>query len=103
MSEPKTEKIKTGGPAFPEGEAWTSTDVMGHQRDCSRGPLRAGMTMRQWYAGMAMQGMLACSDTPAGWSETQMAEFAFRYADAMVEQQWRPTDQSQAGTAGGAQ
>ncbi len=60
-----------GGPAFPCND----------QNGCAF----AGMTLRDWFAGMALQGMLA-SCRP-GYSY-QIAEDAtseaFRYADAML-------------------
>lgn len=45
----------TSGPAFPRtgvGNAGVSYDV----------PPQDGMTLRQWYAGMALQALPACSD-----------------------------------------
>lgn len=42
-----------------------------------------GMTLRQWYAGMAMQGLVVSAD----WSTTTIAEEAFRLADAMLAQE----------------
>lgn len=55
-----------------------------------------GMTMREWYAGMALQGLLAAvspddvlpgNDNPtiAEWQE-HFARVAFGYADAMLAQ-----------------
>lgn len=43
-----------------------------------------GVTLRQWYAGMAMQGIIAAPNGPAGdWEKC--AGQAFRAADAMLE------------------
>lgn len=49
--------IKDGGPAFPVG-------------DQSTHPLLIGMSLRDWFAGMALQGMLAADSSYSGprWS-----------------------------------
>ena len=64
-----------GGPAFPiptlEREYW----------DREQGEPN-GMSLRDWFAGMALQGALAC---PA--SSGKIADFAsdsYQYADAML-------------------
>ena len=67
-----------GGPAFPvsgKNSAWDG--------DPSRGwYTNPGMTLRQWYAGKAMQGMLTEADT---WeSRANIVKQAFIYADAMI-------------------
>lgn len=54
-----------GGPAFAGGH-------------------NTGMTLRQWYAGQALAGLLAARpDTPA--DDMEVVEAAFRLAHAMVE------------------
>jgi hypothetical protein len=73
-------KANDGGLAFPSGERYTRTDLMGNQTSNSKGPLHKGMTLRQWYAGLAMQGMLAANPD---WDES-VVEWAFKLADAMV-------------------
>lgn len=74
-------KINDGGPAFP-----VSTGM---------GPLAAnfvssGMTLREWFAGMAMQGWLS-SDTPGrdhldytAEAIERDAKLAYAIADAMI-------------------
>ena len=60
-----------GGPAFPV--------VFGDSA-------YSGMTLRQWYAGMAMQAL----NTNPSWdviSCESIAEDAFRQADAMLSQE----------------
>ena len=42
-----------------------------------------GMTLRDWFAGQAMAGMLANSDRD-GYPEDR-AQLAYEYADAMLE------------------
>jgi hypothetical protein len=63
-------KFNTGGPAFPRGEIQTAP----------------GMTLRDYFASSAMQGLLAGtvrSDTD--WSFGALAETAYNMADAMLE------------------
>lgn len=58
----------TGGPAFPV--AFTTTPL-------------TGMTLRDWFAGLAMQGRLA---VPGGVDCKYDAEFAYKMADAMLQE-----------------
>ena len=44
----------------------------------------AGMTLRQWYAGLAMQGLCANKEF-SGCGPDDIAEMAFDQADAMFE------------------
>lgn len=41
------------------------------------------MTLRQWYAGMALQGMNANADCNP-WLPNYLADQAFKQADAMI-------------------
>lgn len=67
--------IENGGTAFPHDEI-----IIG-----SRGiPAETGMTLRDYFAAKAMQGILACeSDT--GIPAYDIAEFAYAQADAMLK------------------
>lgn len=71
--------INDGGPAFP-------TPVI-DQRGARDYP---GMSLRDWFAGQAMAGMLAYSqnDRSGNWannaSEIAVARGAYEYADAML-------------------
>lgn len=58
-----------GGPAFP---------VVG-------GTKHDGMTLRDWFAGMALQGVLSNSDAFAKMKDQQVAECAYAAADAMLK------------------
>jgi len=60
-----------GGPAFPV--------VFGDSA-------YSGMTLRQWYAGMAMQGILS-SDIPNEIREAQVVGWAWSMADVMLAQE----------------
>ena len=72
-----TDKKETGGPAFPlpnVPQSWASGK---------------GMTLRDYFAAKAMQGMLAaCS----GWSESQqerLAKCSYAMADEMLKEKAR--------------
>lgn len=43
-----------------------------------------GMTLRDWFAGMALQGLIACPETSSG-TNADFAEWAFSQADAVLE------------------
>jgi len=62
--------INDGGPAFP------TMDPNEHYR-------LMGMTLRDYFAAAALQGML--SDSNIGGSDSQFAESAYAYADAMLK------------------
>jgi hypothetical protein len=53
------------------------------------GPSR-GMSMREWYAGQALAGLMANSDLAdlmkSGWAPSKGAEICFMVADAMLAQ-----------------
>lgn len=71
--------IKTGGPAFPTDNAHQTGPHSYHAE---------GMTLRDWFAGMAMQGFLATqihgfTDSPA---KGPFANMAYEMADAMLNQ-----------------
>jgi hypothetical protein len=57
---------KDGGPAFPELDART---------------MLSGMSLRDYFAAMALQGIL--NDADAFWDEA--ARLAYQYADAMLK------------------
>lgn len=57
-----------GGPAFPVA---VKDDVE-----------FKGMSLRDWFAGQALMGFMACRDGPSDRSVT--ARFCFEYADAML-------------------
>jgi hypothetical protein len=59
----------TGGPAFP-----LSTDAIFDNE---------GMTLRDYFAAKAMQGMLACEMLRA--TEQEFADRAYKVADAMLK------------------
>lgn len=83
MTEPTTNKtmteIKDGGPAFPRpcsgfsspnGTEWYSPEE--------------GMSLRDWFAGMAVQGILS-GNPDADCTPYEYALDAYLYADAMLK------------------
>ena len=75
---PKEEGIgmtdkRDGGPAFPRSKhsEIEEGETIGYSH---------GMTLRQWYAGMAMSGPLM----DQGENPEKVARYAFQYADAMI-------------------
>jgi hypothetical protein len=78
MSKP----IDDGGPAFPTpGEEF----IEGPQGRCPASAWgmegKPGMTLRDWFAGQALQGLLAKDGNK---SSKYTALLAYEYADAMI-------------------
>ncbi len=63
----------TGGPAFPQ----CSYNMKGGY------DITGGMTLRDYFAAKAMQGMLAASEN---YSTSELALYAYDVADAMLKQ-----------------
>lgn len=62
----------TGGSAFPASEEYWGSDC-------------AGMTLRDWFAGQALAGLLASGiAAERGQSKIELAEIAYLNADAMI-------------------
>ena len=63
----------TGGPAFPVP-------------DIDGSAVQEGMTLRDYFAAKAMQGILSATLTPNTiWSQDDAAETAYNVADAMLK------------------
>lgn len=69
-----SEEIKDGGPAFPITERQEHLDGA---TVCAEWP---GISKREWFAGMALQGLMLAG------RESRAAEIAFQYADAMISE-----------------
>jgi hypothetical protein len=67
----------TGGPAFP---------VMWHNDAAAPD---AGMTLRDYFAATALQGMLSCDFQPQRGAD-MLAQDAYTMADAMLAERARP-------------
>lgn len=48
-------------------------------------PVSAGMTLREWYAGMAMLGFLSGRPSNGTVSMVALAEQSFKFADEMMK------------------
>lgn len=72
----------TGGPAFPQAEYGATEGTMGSW-DYFLKSFTGGMTLRDWMAGMALQGMLS-SETGVT-MPSEYAELAYKIADAMLK------------------
>ena len=68
MSESTSETIDDGGPAFPA--------MLPGGNYCT-----PGMSLRMWFAGLAMQALIQRRETSA---KAHLAEEAFLYADGML-------------------
>lgn len=77
---------KDGGPAFPDLKAadWTDRDE-GIPNSVVHWRAEGGLTKREWFAGMALQGILACTKDYNG-AEKNRGRIAMAYelADAML-------------------
>ena len=69
------------GPQFPTTEdTWAEFDGL----DDYVGIPQPTITKREWFAGMAMQGILASTDAHKG--KKQVIEAAYAYADLMLRE-----------------
>ena len=66
---------ETGGPAFP---VFHQNEITGYIP-----PETAGMTMRDYFAAKAMQGMVSDSETDLHIED--IARISYQYADAMLK------------------
>lgn len=86
---------KTGGPAFPGKEFKTekiNDGIEGHPiyRTVKFMAYTPGMTLRDWFAGMALQGMMSNGFMPRAakneLDEWNWAQASYRLADAMLKE-----------------
>jgi len=74
--------IGNGGPAFPSGEKYVSTDLSGNKTEFAKGPLHHGLSLRDYFAAHAMA---ALAPQHARYpSNAQVARSAYELADAML-------------------
>jgi hypothetical protein len=69
----------TGGPAFPMNwvkQEAPNLNVILEQR---------GMTLRDYFAAKAMQGMFASGNLPKSVQDDELASVAYQVADAMLK------------------
>ena len=76
--------INNGGPAFPTVATATTHGFYADGQPCmTHYGSRSGISVRDYFAAAALQGMLA--DLNTGGSDSQFAESAYAYADAMLK------------------
>ncbi|MGV2099011.1 hypothetical protein [Rhizobium sp. 21-4511-3d] len=75
-----TKHIPTGGPAFP-----VECNIVSGYRDDS------GMTLRDWFAGKALMGLMASerATDDAQYQPDMAADRAYRMADAMLAEKFK--------------
>jgi hypothetical protein len=66
----------TGGPAFPIKQY--NRNIMAFEEVC-------GMTMRDYFAAKAIQGMFASGNLPKSVQDDELASVAYKFADAMLK------------------
>lgn len=59
-----------GGPAFPTSNGGSPDD---------------GLTMRDYFAAKAMQGLITTAEPSDEWEEPVMAKWSYKMADAMLK------------------
>jgi len=68
--------INDGGPAFP----------MSYDNSLAYTyPSHQGMTLRDWFAGQALAGLLACGEAHDEHTDSVTAGAAYKMADAMLK------------------
>jgi hypothetical protein len=74
-------KINNGGPAFPITLNSDETFVEMGKFD--------GMTLRDWFAGMALQGLISATNQDGDWTAADSSHttaVAFLFADYMISE-----------------
>lgn len=68
-----------GGPAFPCEQHETQEGTWNQT-------FEPGMSLRDWFAGMALQGLASATDASGAWTgaDPTVANQAYRIADAML-------------------
>jgi hypothetical protein len=76
----------TGGSAFPLVTE-TNPDILAQAKgsgfNVEKFQVQSGMTLRDYFAASALQGLLACPDSRGNFIE--FAYDAYRYADALIK------------------
>lgn len=86
--------INDGGPAFPCGPSGMSISYDDGRTE-HQYPGSPGMSLRDWFAGQALQGILAGGSgwnsvsaevmrNEGIWGDVSTTEIAYRFADAMI-------------------
>jgi hypothetical protein len=78
-------------PAFPVEVAF-SGDVLRGQQTGSYSGWATGLTTRELFAAMAMQGLCACQGAYEEWTVEQKSAVAVRQADALIAELNKPKE-----------
>jgi len=70
-----SEQINDGGPALPTADSYHPSGQIAYWRK--------GMTLRDWFAGQALAGLLASNENNMPFDV--VAPLAYRHADAMLK------------------
>lgn len=74
-------QINDGGPAFPGVEYKRTGDECG----VSVMTIVGGMTLRDYFAAAALQGILSNTEASKAWNESDVARFCYFQADSMLK------------------
>ena len=80
-----------GGPAFPAMQKWVTDHGNAEVRDYSGATVfNHGMSLRDWFAGMALQGLLSGpnnsgGDVSIGGEKVPYDRAAYMFADALLK------------------
>lgn len=77
------EHIDESGPAFPVVPQAVTNPFNPNERIFHHG--HYGLSKREWFAGMALQGILAGRNEHTNTSDVFIATAAFAYADEMLK------------------
>ena len=76
--------IKDGGPAFPFGVRQENIDTYGDNKPYVTEANEPGMTLRDYFAAKAMQGLIIDPDR-VDQSREECARLSYAMADAMIK------------------
>ena len=71
-----SEQINDGGPALPTADAYHPSGQIAYGRK--------GMTLRDWFAGQALAGLLSGPAEEGAMAPDRKAVLAYQFADAMI-------------------
>lgn len=78
--------IKDGGSVFPKIQTKEEDSSIWQNTSFSNISSSGGMSLRDWFAGMAMQGFCSATDQTGQWAWTEISapRMAYKLADEML-------------------
>lgn len=76
--------INNGGPAFPSGESYYTTDLSGNRTRHGKSPQYKGISMRDYFAAKAMANYINGPVAAAYPNDSDIARWSYEMADAML-------------------